>query len=185
MGNKKLTLKEIMNSLGLDIPEDEYEDEYEDKEEYEESEKKSKKERDDGEKKGHSCHVPTMKISCDLEVNVGSKNKVIYVCPGKLQYFTASAINCSGDETIEIQFCGCNRRCVYGETFISGRLGHYKIVESGIIFIPKRNLSQFPDDCFPTDILHFKAKSRCDKEVEFVVVFTFSRCVDCDCHCSK
>ena len=175
MGDKKLTLKEIMNSLGLDIPEDEYEDE--------EYEKESEKEND--EKKGHCCQVPTMKINCDLEVSIGSKNKIIYVCPGKLQYFTASAINCSGDETIEIQFCGCNKKCVGGETFISGRLGHYKIVESGIIFIPKRNLSEFSDHCFPTDILHFKAKSRCDKDVEFVVVFTFSRCVDCDCHCGK
>ena len=145
----------------------------------------SSEEREIDKSKGNCCNLPTIKINCDLEVNVGSENKIIYVCPGKLQYFTASAIKCSGDEPIEIQFCGCNKKCVYGETFIVGHLGYYKIVKSGIIFIPKRNLSEFSDDCFPTDILHFKAKSKCDKDVEFVVIFTFSRCVDCECRCGK
>ena len=183
MGNRKLTLKEMMDSLGLDMQIDEYEDE--DEYEDDESEKESKKERKSDEKEEHCCHVPKMKINCDLEVNIKNENKIIYVCPGKLQYFTASAINCCGDETIEIEFCGCNKKCVCGEAFISGRLGHYKIVKSGIIFIPKRNLSELSDDYFPTDILHFKAKSKCKKDVEFVVIFTFSRCVDCDCRCNK
>ena len=145
----------------------------------------SSEERKIDKSKGNCCNLPTIKINCDLEVNIGSKNKIIYVCPGKLQYFTASAIKCSGDELIEIEFCGCNKKSVYGETFIVGHLGYYKIVNSGIIFIPKRNLSEFSDGCFPTDILHFKAKSRCDKDVEFVVIFTFSRCVDCECGCGK
>lgn len=139
----------------------------------------------DKDKECFKCHVPSMKISCDLEVAVGSKNKIIYVCPGKLQYFTASTISCSGDETIEIEFCGHSKKCVNREAFICGCLGYYKIVKSGIIFIPRRNLSEFPTDWYPTDILNFKAKSKCDKDVEFVVVFTYSRCVDCECGCKK
>jgi hypothetical protein len=137
------------------------------------------KEYDNKDRKDYKCYVPSMKIDCNLEVSVGNKNKIIYVCPGKLQYFTASAISCSGDETIEIEYCGDNKKYVFGETFICGFLGYYKIVKSGIIFIPRRNLSEFPDDWFPTDILKFKAKSKCSKDVEFVVVFTYSRCVDC------
>ena len=52
----------------------------------------------DRDKDCKECHVPPMKINCDLEVGVGTKNKIIYVCPGKVQYFTATAIKCSGDE---------------------------------------------------------------------------------------
>lgn len=134
------------------------------------------------------CHVPPMKINCDLEVIVESKNKIIYVCPGKLQYFTASAICCSGGEEIEIEYCGCDTKCICGEAVICGCLGYYKIVKSGIIFIPRRKLSEFHDDWFPTDILCFKAKEKCDtvvKEVKFDVVFTSSRCINCEHHCNK
>lgn len=170
MEKNEKPLEEVVNSLNLDMSINE--------EEYEESEKESETD----EKKHHKCHVPTIKINCDLEVNVGNENKIIYVCPGRIQYFTASAIHCCGDKSIEIEFCGCNTKCICGETFICGRLGYYKLVTSGIIFIPKRKLSEFPDLCYPTDILHFRAKSKCDKDVDFVVVFTFSRCVNCGCH---
>jgi len=141
----------------------------------------------DREKDCRKCHVPPMKINCDLEVGVGTKNKIIYVCPGKAQYFTATAIKCSGDETIEIEYIGDKKHCVKGEDegVIRGCLGVYRIVKSGIIFIPNRNLSEFPDDWFPTDILCFKAKDKCEKDVKFDVVFTFSRCVDCECSCGK
>ena len=132
--------------------------------------------------KGHKFPIPSMKINCDLEVTVGSKNKMIYVCPGKLQYFTACAICCSGDKTIEIEYCGHNAKCICGEVVIKGCLGFYKIVKSGIIFIPRRRLSEFQDDWFPTDILCFKVK---DKDVKFDVVFTSSRCVDHKCDCNK
>lgn len=145
----------------------------------------SNEERETDKSNIHDCCVPTMKINCDLEVNVGSKNKVIYVSPGKLQYFTASAICCSGNDLIEVEYCGCNIKCIYGETFICGRLGYYKVVSSGIIFMPKHNLSKYSEHYFPTDILHFKAKNRCGEVVEFVVVFTFSKCIDHDGHCCK
>jgi hypothetical protein len=46
-----------------------------------------------------------------------------------LQYFAASAIRCSGDETIEIEYCGHNTKYVYGEAIICGSLGYYKIVK--------------------------------------------------------
>lgn len=128
-----------------------------------------------------------IKIKCDLEVEIGNKNKVIYVSPDNLQFFTASAICCSDGDAIEIEFCGCNKKCIRGETFIIGRLGFYKIVDSGIIFMPKHKLSKHLDWCFPTDILHFKAKSKCGGEVKFVVVFTLakSKCVDHKCRCCK
>jgi len=131
----------------------------------------------DGEK-GHKFPVPSMKINCDLEVVVGSQNKIIYVCPGKLQYFTASTICCSGDKTIEIEYCGHKTKCICGEVVICGCLGFYKIVKSGIIFIPRHNLSKFHDDWFPTDILCFKVK---DKDFKFDVVFTSS--IDCNKSC--
>jgi hypothetical protein len=136
---------------------------------------------------GSEFCMPSMKINCDLEVTIGSKNRIIYVCPEKLQYFTASALCCSDGEKIEIEFCGDNVKCVHGETFICGRLGFYKIVKSGIIFMPKHNLPKFSNRCFPTDILHFKAKTKCDEDVEFVVVFTLSKCGDCDRerHCCR
>ena len=133
-------------------------------------------------KKDHKFHVPTMKINCDLEVTVGSENKIIYVCPGKLQFFTASAVCCSDEKTIEIEFCGRNTKCICGEVVICGCLGFYKIVKSGIIFIPRHKLSEFHDDWFPTDILCFKVK---DKDLKFDVVFTSSRCADCKCGCNK
>jgi len=155
---------------------------------YDEIEENSKHEHEeerecDGEK-SHRCHVPPMKINCDLEVTVGSKNKIIYVCPDKLQYFTASAICCSGDSTLEIEYCGTDTKCICGESVISGCLGFYKIVKSGIIFIPSRKLSKFHDDWFPTDILCFKVKEKCHKEVKevkFDIVFT----VDCERECKN
>lgn len=135
----------------------------------------------DGEK-SHKFAVPSMKINCDLEVIVGSQNKIIYVCPGKLQYFTACIICCSGDKTIEIEYCGHNAKCICGEVVIKGCLGFYKIVKSGIIFIPRHRLSEFPNDLFPTDVLCFKVK---DRDLKFDVVFTYSRCVEHKCDCNK
>ena len=132
---------------------------------------------------GHTFPVPSMKINCDLQVTVGSENKIIYVCPGKLQYFTAGAICCSCDKTLEIEYCGCNTKCICGEAVIRGCLGYYKIVKSGIIFIPRHKLSEFHNDWFPTDILCFNVKDECDKEVKFDVVFTYSRCVNCNKRC--
>lgn len=168
MDKNERSLEEIMNSLNSYMSTNE--------DEYTESEKGS------DEKEHCRCHMPSIKINCDLEVNFGNENKIIYVCPGKLQYFAASAIHCCADKSIEIEYCGCNIKCIGGENFICGRLGYYKMVTSGIIFIPKRRLSKFPDKCYLTDILHFKAKSNCDKDVDFVVVFTFSKCVNCGCH---
>ncbi|OOM74043.1 hypothetical protein CLPUN_41830 [Clostridium puniceum] len=190
MKNKEISLEEIMkeadlaSGLDLDMLIEEYVYEDEDIELKAEPKKKTEKERETDEGKGHGCHVPPVKISCDLEVAFGRKNKIIYVNSGKLQYFTAFAKKCCGDETIEIEYCGDNIKCICGEAVIRGSLGYYKIVKSGIIFIPRRNLSEIPDEWFPTDILCFKAKSKCDKDVKFDVIFTYSRSVDrrCKCH---
>ena len=126
--------------------------------------------------KGHRCQVPSIKINCDLEVNVGSKNKIIYVCSGKLQYFTASAICCSSSEEIEIVYCGRNAKCICNEVVIRGCLGFYKIVKSGIIFIPRHKLYKLHQELFPTDVLCFIARDKNGKEVKFDVVFTYSKC---------
>ena len=137
--------------------------------------------------KSHRCHVPPMKINCALEVAIENKNKIIEVCPGKLQYFTAHAICCSGGEEIEIIYCGENTKCICNEVVICGCLGFYKIVKSGIVFIPHHKLSEMHEEWFPTDILCFKAKEKCGKvvkEVIFDVVFTFSRCTNCERNCS-
>jgi len=185
MRNKKVSLEESIKNAdlgeGLDLDMLMEQDEDIEVELKTEPEKKTEKERENDEAKGHRCHVPPMKISCDLEIRVGSKNKIIYVCPGKIQYFTATAKKCCGDETIEIEYCGHNTKRICDEVVICGCLGFYKIVKSGIIFIPRRNLSEFPNNSFPTDILCFKAKSECDKDVKFDIVFTYSRCVNCKC----
>jgi len=138
--------------------------------------------------KDHKCHVSPIKINCDFEITVESKNKIIYVCPGKLQYFTASAICCSDDKTIEIEYCGHNTKCICGEAVICGCLGYYKIVKSGIIFIPSHKLSEFRKDSFPIDILCFKVKDKDDRDhrdVKFDVVFTYYRSTDCEHDCNK
>jgi len=135
----------------------------------------------DGEK-GHKFPIPSMNINCDLEIEVGRENKAICVLPGRVQYFTASAICCSGDKTIEIEYCGHNAKCICGEVVIKGCLGFYKIVKSGIIFIPRHRLSEFSDDLFATDVLCFKVK---DRDLKFDVVFTSCRCVDHKSDCNK
>lgn len=132
--------------------------------------------------KDHKCHVPSININCDLEIEVGRENKAICVLPGRLQYFTASAMCFSGDKTIEIEYCGRNAKCICGEVVIKGCLGFYKIVKSGIIFIPRHRLSEFPDDLFATDVLCFKVK---DRDLKFDVVFTASRCSDPKSDCNK
>jgi hypothetical protein len=144
--------------------------------------------RGNDEKKCSKGHLPPMNIHCNLEVAIENKNKIIYVYPGKLQYFTAYAIGCSGGEEIEIEYCGCHTKWICDEVIICGCLGYYKIVKSGIIFIPRHKLSEMHDDWFPTDILSFKAKEKCSKdvkEIRFDVVFTYSKYAYCNCGCNN
>ena len=126
--------------------------------------------------------VPSMDINCDLQIDVENKNKVIYVSPGKLQYFTASAICHCDDKELKINYCGCNAKCICGEIVIRGCLGYYKIVKSGIIFIPSHNLNRFHNNLFPTDILPFSVEG---KDLKFDVVFTYSKYIDCKCACNR
>lgn len=136
----------------------------------------------------NKCHMPPMNINCNFEVGIENKNKIIYVYPGKLQYFTAHAICCSGGEEIEIEYCGCHTKCICDQAVICGCLGYYRIVKSGIIFIPHHKLYEMHDEWFPTDILCFKAKEKCGKHVKeiiFDVIFTYSKCADYNCGCNK
>ncbi|WP_017210506.1 hypothetical protein [Clostridium beijerinckii] len=120
----------------------------------------------------NKCEAPVMKINCNLEASIGNENKIIYVYPNKLQYFTASAICSSNCDTLEIIYTGCNKKCICDEVFICGRLGYYKVVSSGIIFMPRHNLKKLLNCGYPSDILHFKAINKCGDKIEFVVVFT-------------
>ena len=114
-------------------------------------------------------------------MNIGSKNKIIYVFPGRLQYFTASVLSDCCNKTIEMEYCGCNIKCICGETVICGCLGYYKIVESGIIFIPHHKLYKLQNELFPTDILSFIVKDKCNKEkIIYDVVFTYAKCIGCN-----
>lgn len=141
----------------------------------------SEEEKRTSEEMHYDCHVPPITINSDLEVNIGSKNKIIYVFPGRLQYFTASVLSDSCNKTIEMEYCGCNVKCICGETVIYGCLGYYKIVESGIIFIPYHKLYKLQNELFPTDILSFIVKDKCNNEkIIYDVVFTYARCIDCN-----
>lgn len=129
---------------------------YEDKEKYKDKDKDKYKDKD------HKCDVPSIRVNCDVDVNFDNHNRIIYVCPDRLQYFTASALCCSSDKTIEIEYAGGNTVCICGEALIRGCLGYYKIVKSGIIFIPSHKLSKFNNEWFPTDILRFRIKEKYD-----------------------
>lgn len=131
-------------------------------------------------KKYRKFKVSPINISCDVEVNVETKNKIIYVYPGKVQYFTISAISGSDDQTIEMEYCGSNVKSIGGEIVIQGCLGYYKIVKPGIIFIPNHKLPQFHNEWFATDILCFKVKSDSSKSFKYDVVFTYSKYAERD-----
>jgi len=115
-------------------------------------------------------HSEELKISvnCNLKVDFDTKNKMIYLCPGKSQYFTINVPKCCGDVTIK--YTGC-----YQSKGICGNLGIYHIVQSGIIVETYCKL-----DTRKKDILNFTAIDDCTKECyDFVVVFSCNSCHCC------
>lgn len=142
-------------SLGKDIYDEEYkdyikEDSLEDSENIED----------------YSCSGnPKIYVNCKLKVDFDTKNKMIYLYPGKSQYFTVDVLKSCGDVIIKY-------KDPYSEKGICGNLGIYRIIQSGIIvetyckLDPKKN-----------DILNFTAIDNCTKEsYDFVVVFCFNPC---------
>ncbi len=126
--------------------------------------------KDNDEKIEDNSHVEESRISvnCNLKVDFDTKNKMIYLYPGKSQYFTVDVANCCGDITIKY-------KGNYKSTGICGNLGIYHIVQSGIIVETYCKL-----DTRKKDILNFIAIDECTKECSnFVVVFS---CNSCGCY---
>ena len=111
------------------------------------------------------CHSEVSKIfvNCNLKVDFDTKNKMIYLYPGKSQYFTVDVQRCCGDVTIKYNGN-------YQSRGICGNLGIYHLVQSGIIVETYCKL-----DPRKNDILNFTAIDECTKECyDFVVVFSSS-----------
>lgn len=107
-------------------------------------------------------------VNCNLKVDFDTKNKMIYLYPGKSQYFTVDVPKCCGDVTIKYKGC-------YQSKGICGNLGIYSIVQSGIIVETYCKL-----DPRKKDILKFTAIDECTKEYyDFVVVFSSYSCGCC------
>lgn len=100
-------------------------------------------------------------VNCNLKVDFDTKNKMIYLCPGKAQYFTVDVQNCCGDVTIKYKG-NCHSKG------IRGNLGIYHIVPSGILVEAYSKA-----DIRKNDILNFIAIDECTKECsDFVVIFS-------------
>ena len=125
---------------------------------------------DNERKMNDHCHPEELKISinCNLKVDFDTKNKMIYLSPGKSQYFTVDVPRCCGD--VIIKYNGN-----YQSRGICGNLGIYSIVQSGIIVETYYKL-----DSRKKDILNFTAIDECTKECyDFVVVFSSNSCGCC------
>lgn len=107
-------------------------------------------------------------VNCNLKVDFDTKNKMIYLYPGKSQYFTVNVSKCCGDVTIKYKGC-------YPSEGIRGNLGVYRIVQSGIFVETYARLNPRKND-----FLYFTATDECTKECyDFVVVFS---CNSCRCY---
>lgn len=115
---------------------------------------------------------PHISIRCDLRVELDNKNKVIYLSPRRVQYFTFKALKSCGE--VWINHKG-DRHCLE----IVGRLGRYKIVGNGVVVYTKWRLN--PRD---VDILHFTVKDKCtDSCINFAAVFSYNPynyCKECN-----
>ena len=87
----------------------------------------------------------SLQVNCKLEMHIEPKNKVIYVCPGKVQYFLTSSSKCCGP--ISVKYIGFN----YSKrsSKVSGILGNYYILNAGVLFIPKKHLKPGAIDILP------------------------------------
>lgn len=105
---------------------------------------------------------PFTLINCNLEVEIDNRNKTIYLCPGKLQYFTGKILKSCGEVTIRY-------KGYYSDDGICGKLGIYRIVENGIAVYTHNKLN--PKD---TDILSFTVSDKCtNKCSELDVIFSY------------
>jgi len=119
---------------------------------------------ENNEKNTDECSHPKeskISVSCNLKVDFDTENKMIYLSPGKAEYFTVNVPRCCGDVTIKYKGC-------IQDNGIRGNLGVYHIVESGIIVETYCKL-----DPRKKDILKFTAIDECTEDCyDFVVVFS-------------
>jgi hypothetical protein len=108
-------------------------------------------------------------VNCKLEVSFNPKNKIIYVCPRKPQYFLVTSSKCCGQ--VSIKYTGCNYDCKTGQ--IIGDLGCYTLYDSGIVIHPFKNIH--PGEI---DTLNFTAKDDCST-YDFTVIFAYAPCECC------
>lgn len=151
-------------NLGKDIYDEEYKDYIKKKGMTEDCLEDSENNED------YSCRKDSkIYVNCKLQVEFDTKNKIIYLYPGKCQYFTVDVLKSCDDVTIKYNDD-------YSKNGICGNLGIYRIVKSGILVETYCKL-----DTKKKDILNFTAIDNCTKECyDFVVVFCSS---PCRCHC--
>lgn len=126
---------------------------------------------EDKDRKKDDCSYleePKIYVNCKLKVDFDTKNKIIYLYPGRSQYFTINVLKSCGDITIKY-------KGNYSSKGIHGNLGIYKIIESGILVETYNKL-----DTKKKDFLNFRAIDECTKEYyDFVVVFCCNSCGCC------
>lgn len=131
------------------------------------------KNNDDCKNKEHQC----ISINCNLEVEIDPRNKIIYLCPGKVHYFTAKVVKSCGEVTIKY-------KGHYSEKGICGKLGTYQIIENGIAVCTHHKLD--PKDI---DVLCFIATDKCTENcTEFAMIFSYDPCrccIGCNKDCCK
>lgn len=100
-------------------------------------------------------------IKSDLNVDVDTKNKMMYLVPGRIQYFAINVPKSS--DAFIVKYKGD-----YKDEGIHGNLGIYHVIELGIIVKAYRNLSPLKNDIFV-----FTAINKCTNECyDFAVVFS-------------
>lgn len=108
---------------------------------------------------------PNVVIKGNLQVELDNNNKVIYLCPGRLQYFTFKILKSCGEVYINNREQWCN-------SAIIGKLGRYKIVGNGVAVYTKCKLN--PEDI---DVLYFTAKEKCTNScINFAAIFSYNPC---------
>ncbi|WP_061309173.1 hypothetical protein, partial [Clostridium botulinum] len=91
-----------------------------------------------------------LSANCRLEMHVNPENEMVYVCPGKIQYFLASSSKCCGK--INVKYLGHHCLGTHGGhkcIKVYGKLGKYLILDSGIVFIPYRHIQPGCIDILP------------------------------------
>ncbi len=100
---------------------------------------------EEDEEKWSCANKTLLQANCKLEMHIESKNKVIYVYPGKVQYFLASSSKSCGAVSVKYIGPNYNKRC----SKVRGILGSYYILNAGILFVPKKCLKPGKIDILP------------------------------------